>query len=89
MSNHKKICRYPACKSNLFLPFIVLTLPQPDHGYPSRFLGRSRQAAALADLAERCAGEARGEGPEGVTLAGQFESLQRQLADEKAAAGSW
>lgn len=57
---------------------------QPDHGYPSRFLGRSQQAAALADLAERCAAEARGIGgdaaAEGLALAEQFDRVAAQLA---------
>jgi hypothetical protein len=57
---------------------------QPDHGYPSRFLGRSQQAAALADLAERCASEARSLGgdaaAEGHALAEQFDRVAAQLA---------
>lgn len=53
---------------------------QPDHGYPSRYLGRSRQAGALADLAERCVHEARRVGvPEAEALATEFERVRRQL----------
>lgn len=57
---------------------------QPDHGYPSRFLGRAQQAAALADLAERCASEARSLGGDaaagGQQLAEQFDKVAAQLA---------
>ncbi|KAF8069564.1 NUP155 [Scenedesmus sp. PABB004] len=57
---------------------------QPDHGYPSRFLGRAQQAAALADLSERCAAEARGLGGDaaaaGAALADEFDRVAAQLA---------
>lgn len=60
-------------------------LLQPDHGYPSRFLGRASQAAALGDLAERCASEARALGGDagaaGAALAEEFDRVAAQLAD--------
>lgn len=59
-------------------------LLQPDHGYPSRFLGRAQQAAALADLAERCAIEARSLGGDaaaaGQQLAEEYDRIAAQLA---------
>jgi len=57
---------------------------QPDHGYPSRYLGRSRQAALLAEVAERGAAEAGKEGGEhGQALAAQFERVRRQLEGQQ------
>lgn len=72
------------CLKNPALCAVLCLALQPDHGYPSRFLGRSQQAAALADLAERCAAEARGIGgdaaAEGLALAEQFDRVAAQLA---------
>eukprot|EP00879_Flechtneria_rotunda_P014909 GHRR01015578.1.p2 GENE.GHRR01015578.1~~GHRR01015578.1.p2 ORF type:complete len:614 (+),score=290.82 GHRR01015578.1:3672-5513(+) len=58
---------------------------QPDHGYPSQFLGRAQQAAALADLAEQCASEARSLGGDaaaaGQQLAEKFDRVAAKLAN--------
>jgi hypothetical protein len=53
--------------------------PQPDMGYPGPFLGRANQAAALADLAERCGSEARALATTGA-LAGPASALADEFA---------
>ena len=54
-------------------------LLQPDLGYPGPFLGRANQAAALADLAERCGSEARALATSGA-LAGPANALADEFA---------
>lgn len=61
-------CPCPDC-----LPFH----PQPDMGYASSFLGRNNQAAALADLAQRCGSEARA-----IATSASFAGAANALADE-------
>lgn len=57
-------------------------------GYPGPFLGRANQAAALADLAERCGSEARAlatSGPLAATahaLADDFDRIVAELGQQ-------
>jgi hypothetical protein len=57
-------------------------------GYSGPFLGRANQAAALADLAERCGSEARALSSSGavmgaaIALADEFDRIVAELSQQ-------